>query len=40
VHWHGAAPGSFLAHTPITIGETAGAEEVAEDHYKSIAGEG
>lgn len=37
VHWHGAAPGSFLAHTAISIGETIWAEEVAEDHYTSAA---
>jgi hypothetical protein len=39
VHWHGAAPGSFLAHTAISIGETVWAEEVAEGHYQSAAEE-
>jgi quercetin dioxygenase-like cupin family protein len=37
VHWHGAAPGSFLAHTAISIGETTWEEEVTEDHYQSAA---
>jgi quercetin dioxygenase-like cupin family protein len=39
VHWHGAAPGSFLAHTAISIGETVWAEEVTEEHYKTVAGD-
>ncbi len=39
VHWHGAAPGSFLAHTAISIGETAWADEVAEEHYTSVTKE-
>jgi quercetin dioxygenase-like cupin family protein len=37
-HWHGAAPGSFLAHTAISVGETVWAEEVTEEHYKSVTG--
>ena len=37
VHWHGAAPGSFLAHTAISIGETEWAEEVADKRYRAVA---
>jgi quercetin dioxygenase-like cupin family protein len=32
-HWHGAAPGSFLTHTAISLGVTSWAEEVAEADY-------
>jgi quercetin dioxygenase-like cupin family protein len=39
VHWHGAAPGSLLAHTAISMGETVWAEEVTEEHYTTVAGE-
>jgi quercetin dioxygenase-like cupin family protein len=39
VHWHGAAPGSFLAHTAISIGETVWADEVAEEHYTTVTGD-
>ena len=39
VHWHGAGPGSFLAHTAISIGETVWAEEVTEEHYKTVTGD-
>ena len=39
VHWHGAGPGSFLAHTAISIGETVWAEEVTDEHYKTVTGD-
>jgi quercetin dioxygenase-like cupin family protein len=32
-HWHGAAPGSFLTHTAISLGTTEWADEVAEAEY-------
>lgn len=32
-HWHGAAPGSFLTHTAISLGTTQWAEPVAESEY-------
>jgi quercetin dioxygenase-like cupin family protein len=41
-HWHGAAPGSFLTHTAISLGTTEWADEVAEAEYAAAlaAGEG
>jgi len=39
VHWHGAAPGSFLAHTAISLGQTVWADEVTEEHYTTATGE-
>jgi quercetin dioxygenase-like cupin family protein len=30
-HWHGAAAGSFMSHTAISLGTTHWAEEVADD---------
>jgi quercetin dioxygenase-like cupin family protein len=39
VHWHGAAAGTFLAHTAISIGETIWAEEVTEEDYKHATGD-
>jgi quercetin dioxygenase-like cupin family protein len=37
VHWHGAAPGSFLAHAAVSLGQTSWAQEVPEEHYKTVA---
>lgn len=34
-HWHGAAPGSFMTHTAISLGSTGWAEEVEHDIYTS-----
>jgi quercetin dioxygenase-like cupin family protein len=39
VHWHGAAPGSFLAHTAVSLGETVWEQEVTEEEYKQVAGD-
>ena len=33
-HWHGAAPGSFMAHTAISLGATQWLEEVAGHRYE------
>ena len=30
-HWHGAAPGSFMSHTAISLGTTDWAEEVTDE---------
>jgi len=30
-HWHGAAPGSFMSHTAISLGTTRWEEEVADE---------
>jgi quercetin dioxygenase-like cupin family protein len=32
-HWHGAAPGTFLTHTAISLGSTDWSDEVTEDEY-------
>ena len=34
VHWHGAAPNSFLSHTAVSLGLTSWAEEVSPEHYR------
>ncbi|HEX4087677.1 MAG TPA: cupin domain-containing protein [Trebonia sp.] len=40
VHWHGAAPDSFINHTAISLGVTAWAEQVDDEHYgAAFAGE-
>ena len=33
VHWHGAAPDSFINHTAISLGDTDWAEAVDDEHY-------
>lgn len=33
-HWHGAAPGSLLVHTAVSLGATRWREEVNEDRYR------
>jgi quercetin dioxygenase-like cupin family protein len=33
VHWHGAAPDSFLVHTAVSLGATQWLEEVPADRY-------
>ena len=38
VHWHGAAPDSFLSHTAVSLGLTSWAEEVDEEHYRGAFG--
>ena len=35
VHWHGAAPETFLSHTSVSLGHVRWGEEVDEDHYRS-----
>ena len=35
VHWHGAAPDSFINHTAISLGTTLWAGEVDDEHYTS-----
>jgi len=39
VHWHGAAPGSFLVHTAVSLGATRWLDEVTDDQYKAAWGE-
>jgi quercetin dioxygenase-like cupin family protein len=34
VHWHGAAPDSFLVHTAVSLGATTWLEEVPADRYE------
>jgi quercetin dioxygenase-like cupin family protein len=39
VHWHGAGPETFLAHTAISLGRTDWLDEVSADDYRrSTAG--
>lgn len=33
IHWHGAAPGSYLLHTAVSLGTTTWLEPVADDAY-------
>jgi quercetin dioxygenase-like cupin family protein len=33
VHWHGAAPDSFINHTAISLGTTNWADQVDDDRY-------
>ena len=35
VHWHGAAPDSFLVHTAVSLGVTEWHEEVPADRYQA-----
>lgn len=36
-HWHGAAPGTVLTHTAISLGVTQWSDEVSEAEYASVA---
>jgi quercetin dioxygenase-like cupin family protein len=36
VHWHGAAPDSFINHTAISLGLTNWGEQVDDDHYDGV----
>jgi quercetin dioxygenase-like cupin family protein len=38
-HWHGAAPGSFMTHTAISLGTTSWAEEVSAEQYTAPVSE-
>ena len=38
VHWHGAAPDSFINHTAISLGPTDWAEQVDDEHYRAAFG--
>jgi quercetin dioxygenase-like cupin family protein len=38
VHWHGAAPDTFLSHTAVSLGQADWGEEVDEEHYRSLFG--
>lgn len=38
VHWHGAAPTSFLVHTAVSLGTTRWLDEVGEDDYQHAWG--
>jgi quercetin dioxygenase-like cupin family protein len=35
VHWHGAAPDSFINHTAISLGHTDWAEQVDDERYRA-----
>jgi quercetin dioxygenase-like cupin family protein len=39
VHWHGAAPDSFINHTAISLGLTTWHEEVDDAHYEDAFNE-
>ena len=39
VHWHGAAPDSFINHTAISLGLTDWAEQVDDGHYEAAFGD-
>lgn len=39
VHWHGAAPDSFINHTAVSLGTTNWHDEVDEGHYTGAFGE-
>lgn len=39
LHWHGAAPDSYLIHLAIAIGRTDWLEAVGDDEYRSAVGE-
>jgi quercetin dioxygenase-like cupin family protein len=39
-HWHGAAPGSFLTHTAISLGTTRWADEVTAAEYAAASDRG
>ena len=39
VHWHGAAPESFINHTAISLGLTEWAEQVDDAHYQAAFGD-
>jgi quercetin dioxygenase-like cupin family protein len=36
VHWHGAAPDSFINHTAISLGTTDWADAVGDEHYGAV----
>ncbi|MBO0807021.1 MAG: cupin domain-containing protein, partial [Actinobacteria bacterium] len=36
-HWHGAAPGSYLVHTAISLGTTEWAGAVTNAEYRQVA---
>jgi quercetin dioxygenase-like cupin family protein len=38
VHWHGAAPTSFMVHTAVSLGTTRWLDEVGDDDYKRAWG--
>ena len=33
IHWHGAAPDSFMTHTAISLGVTEWSDAVSDSHY-------
>lgn len=35
-HWHGAAPGSFMVHTSVSLGKADWLEEVTEEQYDEV----
>ena len=35
VHWHGAAPDTFLSHTSVSLGHVRWGEEVDEEQYRN-----
>jgi quercetin dioxygenase-like cupin family protein len=37
-HWHGAAPGSFMLHTAVSLGTTRWLDEVSDEDYKDAWG--
>jgi quercetin dioxygenase-like cupin family protein len=39
VHWHGAAPDSFINHTAISLGDTAWGSPVDDEHYQAAFGD-
>ena len=39
-HWHGADPGSFMAHTAVSLGEAVWLEPVDDAEYEAAAARG
>ena len=39
MHWHGAAPESFINHTAISLGLTDWAEQVDDARYEAAFGD-
>jgi hypothetical protein len=39
VHWHGAAPDSFVNHTAISLGAPSWGEAVDDDRYRAAFGD-
>ena len=37
-HWHGAAPGSYLLHLAVSVGDTNWLDAVSEEDYARAAG--